>query len=177
MRLHFLAIPVFDPAEGESELNRFLSTHRIIALDRQLVSDGPRNAWAVCISYVPGGAPSTADPVPAAIPERKPSDPRRIDYRDTLPPAEFQVFAKLRALRKTLSDRDGVPPYALFTNDQLAQMVKRRVRTLAELGDLDGIGPARLKKYGQAFLAVLNEPDTTPSADPPDVAPASASPA
>lgn len=172
MRLHFIPIPVFDGAEAESELNRFLATHRIVALDRQLVTDGPRSAWAVCASYVYGAAPSDASQHSTSAPEQKPNDPRRIDYRDTLPPAEFQVFAKLRALRKTLSDRDGVPSYALFTNDQLAQMVKRRVRTLTELGEIDGIGPARLSKYGQAFLSVLHEADTDElkPADPPAAA-------
>ena len=39
------------------------------------------------------------------------------------------MFAKLRALRKTLADREGVPAYALFTNEQLADMVRRRITT------------------------------------------------
>ena len=43
------------------------------------------------------------------------------------PRAEFTVFAKLRSVRKLLADRQGVPAYALFTNEQLAAMVQRRV--------------------------------------------------
>lgn len=83
MRLHFLAIPVFDPAEGESELNRFLSTHRIIALDRQLVSDGPRNHnLGFRLAREQEGRrslppdPTSAASVPA-MGWRKPSGPRR----------------------------------------------------------------------------------------------------
>lgn len=83
MRLHFLAIPVFDPAEGESELNRFLSTHRILALDRQLVSDGPRNDnLGFRLAREQEGRRSLPlDPTVAAsgpaMGRRKPSGPRR----------------------------------------------------------------------------------------------------
>jgi superfamily II DNA helicase RecQ len=78
-----------------------------------------------------------------------------VDYREVLSAAEFQVYAHLRALRKTLADRDGVPAYALFTNDQLAAMVRQRVDSAAALGRIDGVGPARVEKYGATFLDAL----------------------
>lgn len=65
------------------------------------------------------------------------------------------VFAKLRALRKTLAEQEGVPAYAVFTNEQLAEMVQRRVVTATGLRDIPGIGEARADKHGAAFLAVL----------------------
>lgn len=154
MRLHFVPVPVHDGGEAEAELNQFLATHRILAVDRQLIADGPRSTWAVCITYAPGTAKDAALLAPATGDKRR-TDPRRVDYRDELPSDEFQVFAKLRELRKKLSERDGVPPYALFTNEQLAEMVRRKVRTLTELSQIDGIGPARQEKYGRAFLDLL----------------------
>ena len=45
--------------------------------------------------------------------------------------------------------------YALFTNEQLAAMVQSRVTTAAALEKIDGVGPARVEKYGAAMLAVL----------------------
>lgn len=174
MRLHFVSVPVYDSAEAEAELNQFLATHRVIAMDRQLVPDGPRSTWAVCVSYVT--QPSGEAPFPSPVlgsSSKRPSDPRRVDYREVLPPAEFQVFAKLRELRKTQAEREGVPPYALFTNEQLAEMVRRRARSLADLEQIDGIGPARLQKYGRTFLQVLvstdnpdSKTDETASASP-----------
>ncbi len=79
----------------------------------------------------------------------------KIDYREVLSEPDFALFAKLRAVRKTLADKDGVPAYALFTNEQLAEMVQRRVRTAGALREIEGVGEARVEKYGQDFLAIL----------------------
>ena len=81
----------------------------------------------------------------------------KIDYREVLSEADFAVFAKLRALRKTLADAEGVPAYALFSNEQLAEMAQRRVRTASALREIAGVGEARLEKYGADFLSILQE--------------------
>jgi superfamily II DNA helicase RecQ len=148
MKLHFATVPVFSGGEAaEDDLNAFLVSHRVISVDRQLIADGPRSAWTVCVTYVEGsGAGGSA----AALAKKG-----RVDYREVLPPEMFQVFVRLRELRKKLADRDGVPPYALFNNEQLAEMVRRQVSSLTALGAIDGVGPARLEKYGAAFLEVL----------------------
>ena len=119
--------------------------------------DGPNSTWAVCVSFDRYGA------------QRPPAGKRaRVDYRDVLDEPEFAVFARLRALRKELAEGEGVPPYALFTNEQLAEMVQRRVVSVAALKEIAGIGEARVEKYGEAFLAVLKEaalPAAAASAD------------
>ena len=117
MLLRFFTVPIHDGDEAAEELNRFLGAHRIVAIDRQFVQDGPNSAWALCVTYVQAS-------------NRPPSAKRgKIDYREVLSEPDFAVFAQLRALRKTLADKEGVPAYALFTNEQLAEMVQRRVRT------------------------------------------------
>jgi superfamily II DNA helicase RecQ len=155
MRLHFITVPIHGSADAEAELNQFLAAHRVIAVDRQLVADGQRSAWAICVTYVD---------TPAAGATLDASKKSRVDYRDLLPGPEFQVFARLRDLRKQLADKEGVPPYALFTNEQLADMVRRPVRSLADLARLDGVGPARLEKYGRAFLDLLLSAPAAPAA-------------
>ncbi|QLH37826.1 MAG: HRDC domain-containing protein [Defluviicoccus sp.] len=52
-----------------------------------------------------------------------------------------------------------MPIYAVFTNEQLAEIARRRVDTLTALGAIDGIGPARLERYGAAVLSIV---ETTP---------------
>ena len=84
-----------------------------------------------------------------------------------LPAAEFLVFAKLRDLRKQIADRDGVPPYAVFTNEQLADMVRNKARSAADLGRIEGIGPARIEKYAARVLEILC---AAPPATPPQPA-------
>ena len=141
--MRFFNVPVSGGDEAVEEVNRFLGAHRIVAIDRQFVHDGANSAWALCITYVQ--------------PANRPPPGRRgkIDYRDVLSEPDFAMFAKLRALRKTLADQEGVPAYALFTNEQLAEMVRRRVRTTSALREIDGVGEARVEKHGKNFLAVL----------------------
>jgi superfamily II DNA helicase RecQ len=149
MRLHFVTVPIHDGAAAENDLNQFLGSRRVVSVDRHLVPDGTRSAWAICVTYLDGG------PSAGAGGSADPSSKKRLDYREVLPPAEYLVFAKLRDLRKQLAERDGVPPYAVFTNEQLADMVRLRARSAAELARIEGIGPARIEKYSVSFLEIL----------------------
>lgn len=53
--------------------------------------------------------------------------PRRTDYREILSPSEFALFAKLRELRKWLAAQEGVPVYAVLTNEQMAALGRANV--------------------------------------------------
>ena len=146
MKFHFITVPIPGSDAAEEELNRFLASHRVLAVDRQLVADGPRSAWAICVSYTEASGPAVTEGL---------GKKGRLDYREILTPEDFQVFARLRDLRKQLAERDAVPPYAVFTNEQLADMVRERVCTAAELARIEGVGPSRIEKYGEAALAIL----------------------
>jgi superfamily II DNA helicase RecQ len=146
MKYKFFIVPVIGGEEAEAELNKFLIENKIAALERKFVEDGAGSLWALCVSYIENAAlkPSTT--------QKKPN----VDYREVLSEEDFAVFARLRSLRKELAERDGVPPYAVFTNEQLAGLVQRRVRTKAAMGEIAGIGDARIEKYAARFLAVLS---------------------
>lgn len=148
----FFHVMTLYPEFGETELNRFIAAHSVLEISRQLVVDGQQSHWAFAVQY---DAPSEAQP-------RKPAV-GKVDYRELLSEADFVLFDRLRALRKRLSDEQGVPPYALFNNDQLCQMVQRRTRSLADLQAIPGIGAARVEKYGAAFLAALSGAPNTPA--------------
>ena len=70
---------------------------------------------------------------------------------------DFVVFARLREVRKAIAEEKGYPPYAIFTNEQLAQMVQTRCRSLADLQKISGIGASKLKSYGAAFISALTQ--------------------
>ena len=93
----------------------------------------------------------------------------KIDYREVLNEQDFAVFARLRTLRKELADGEGIPAYAVFTNEQLAEIVQRRVQSAAALREIAGVGEA-LSKYGEAFLRLLREAFATAGATPPEPA-------
>jgi ATP-dependent DNA helicase RecQ len=75
----------------------------------------------------------------------------------TGPPRDVDeaLFQRLRSLRKEIADREDVPAYIVFSDRVLRDMAARRPATLAALLDVPGVGPAKLERYGRAFLGVL----------------------
>jgi len=145
MQLKFFTIPIIGGESAADELNRFLAAHRIVDLDRQLVQAGRASAWAVCVSFEAAGQ-GRAEPA---------GKRGKVDYREVLSQADFDVYARLRTLREEMADSEGVPAYALFTNEQMAEMVTRRVTSATALREIPGIGEARVERYGEAFLRLL----------------------
>ncbi len=150
MRMHFATIPVLDSGPAQAELNRFLASHRVLTVERHLVASEHGAVWAVCVSYTEGRAEPSGTKPPSG--KKKP-----VDYRELLSEDDFRVFAQLRALRKTEAQREGIPAYAIFTNEQLAAIVRGRVRSVAALAKIEGVGKSRVEKYGPKFLAALRE--------------------
>jgi len=72
-------------------------------------------------------------------------------------PAEQARFDRLRDLRKSLADRQGVPAYIVFSDKVLWEMAGQRPSSENELLGVSGVGPAKLAKYGRDFLDVLAE--------------------
>lgn len=63
----------------------------------------------------------------------------------------------LRACRKELAEQKGVPPYVIFHDTTLFDMLERRPKTLEELAEVNGVGAAKLEKYGELFLQAIRE--------------------
>ncbi|TVM00145.1 MAG: DNA helicase RecQ [Candidatus Brocadia sp. WS118] len=62
------------------------------------------------------------------------------------------LFDRLRALRKTLADQEGVPPYIIFHDTSLKEMTAYYPQSLLDLRKISGIGDRKLMKYGKIFL-------------------------
>ena len=67
------------------------------------------------------------------------------------------LFERLRALRKSLADEHGLPPYVVFHDATLREMAERRPLTLNQFAELPGVGQAKLARYGDQFIAVVRE--------------------
>lgn len=61
----------------------------------------------------------------------------------------------LRAKRKELADEQGVPPFVIFHDTTLMEILERRPTNLEEMSEVSGVGSAKLERYGATFLAVL----------------------
>ena len=148
MAYRFFTVPIRSPAEGETQLNAFLGSHRVLSIDCKWVESGTESLWCSCVDYIEASGVVGRD--------RKSS---KKDYKELLSPQDFAVYVRLRDLRKTISQEEAIPVYTIFTNDQLAAMVEKRVRSLGELKAIDGVGESRIAKYGERFLEVLNQAD------------------
>jgi superfamily II DNA helicase RecQ len=152
MQLRFFTLPVYCDEAVVEELNRFLTGNRILSIDRHFMQDGENSAWSICVCFESGGASR-----PQGGGEQVKRIASKVDYREVFNEQDFSVYAQLRALRKELAEREGVPAYALFTNEQMAEMIRRRVTSAMAMREIQGVGDERVKKYAEAFLRVLRE--------------------
>ncbi|HEX3090437.1 MAG TPA: HRDC domain-containing protein, partial [Ilumatobacteraceae bacterium] len=70
-----------------------------------------------------------------------------------LSPEETSLFEELRAVRRHLAA--GKPAYTVLSDQALHEIARQRPTTLAALGNIKGMGPVKLERYGDALLAVV----------------------
>lgn len=151
MPFEFIQIPANGQGSAKEELNKLLRGGRIASVRKEFVAHGEDSFWAFCVEYLDGAVGTDRSRGGSGAGTAK------VDYKEILNEADFSQFAKLRDLRKAFSEKEAIPAYSIFTNEQLAAMVTGKINTLAGLGCIPGIGTARLEKYGKAFLELLAE--------------------
>ena len=147
MALRFFVVPAMNSAIAEQDLNGFLASHKVVSIERKLIDQGVNSFWAICVDYL--------DHTPNDGISRSNVARNRVDYKAILPQEEFAVYSQLREMRKELAQTEAVPVYALFTNEQLAQMVQRRCRSKSDLAQIEGIGESKIEKYADGLLPLL----------------------
>ncbi|PIV47930.1 MAG: DNA helicase RecQ, partial [Gallionellaceae bacterium CG02_land_8_20_14_3_00_60_115] len=70
---------------------------------------------------------------------------------------EDPLWQALKAKRSELAREQGVPPYVIFHDSTLLEMLDRKPQTLTEMGQISGLGQSKLSKYGDDFLRVLED--------------------
>ncbi|KUJ79167.1 DNA helicase RecQ [Microbulbifer flavimaris] len=98
-----------------------------------------------------------------------PSRSRQTESRTTnsaadIDPADAPLWEALRACRKRLADEKGVPPYVVFHDATLREMLAVRPQTPEALLSISGIGDSKLQRFGDDFLAVLRDFSREPTA-------------
>lgn len=146
MQVKVFTVPVGDGGQAEAEMNAFLRSHRVLAVAKEFVNDGPSSFWTFCAEYLEG-EPAGRNRMGARGP--------KVDYREVLKPEEFAVFCRLREWRKKAAEKEGVPVYSVLTNEQLAEIVRGKVGSKADMKAIPGVGDARIEKYAEELLSEL----------------------
>ncbi|HTK48076.1 MAG TPA: ATP-dependent DNA helicase RecQ [Gemmatimonadaceae bacterium] len=79
-------------------------------------------------------------------------------------PADARLLERLRALRSSIAREDHVPAYVVFPDRTLLEIAVRRPKSPYALGEIRGVGPAKIDKYGERFLALVRTSDETEAA-------------
>lgn len=86
--------------------------------------------------------------------ERKAAVPKE---KEAVAPVDSELLDSLKALRKKLADREGVPAYIIFTDASLRDMCRKLPKDEDEFLGISGVGRKKCELYGKAFLEVINE--------------------
>lgn len=66
-----------------------------------------------------------------------------------------ELFRQLSALRKQLANEQRVPPYVIFNDKSLKEMVEKLPEDLTSFSSISGVGKSKLEKYGSIFLDTI----------------------
>lgn len=80
---------------------------------------------------------------------------------------ERPLWEALRTLRRKLAEEHSVPPYVIFPDATLLEMLRSQPQSLADMARVSGVGARKLERYGQAFLDVLTDSPEAPATPPP----------
>lgn len=121
-------------------------------------------------AVVPAEARQAASEIPRrdAISQRSrfPRNGDRPDPTAGLSEPERTLFNTLREWRSRKAHEEGVPPYLIFSNRELLEIVRVRPESPTALGNLHGIGRGKVQRYGAEVLPLVrpSEPATSEAA-------------
>ncbi|TIX01571.1 MAG: ATP-dependent DNA helicase RecQ, partial [Mesorhizobium sp.] len=75
---------------------------------------------------------------------------------------DASLLAALKSLRLRLTKERQVPAYVVFSDRTLIDMAERRPHDLDAFAEVNGVGAAKLKEFGQVFLSAIAAHQATP---------------
>lgn len=152
----------------DTPLREFIKDKEVISVRDHFFVRNEQPYLAVLVNY-------TLKPMATEAAASKPGQElKRRDetWRQYVADADIPIFNALRDWRLARCKQDGLPPYVICTNRQLAAIVAARPQSLGQLGEIEGFGQAKLERYGADVLAVLaHEQKERPLPVPEETAP------
>jgi len=79
-----------------------------------------------------------------------------------------QLWEALRQCRRKLAEQQSIPPYMVFHDATLMEILAQRPTTRQQLAMISGVGEQKLANYADAFLQVVQQHDADKAAAPQD---------
>ncbi|OXS62088.1 RecQ-like ATP-dependent DNA helicase [Bacillus sp. V-88] len=71
-------------------------------------------------------------------------------------PKEDGLFQTLRALRKSIAESEGVPPFVIFSDKALQDMCVKLPKSSEEFLQVSGVGESKKDRYGEMFIEEIS---------------------
>jgi superfamily II DNA helicase RecQ len=146
-----ITIPFQDSLQGfdDEKLSSFISTRRVLSLrEFFFLKDGcPYLTFVICYESDFNQKQN--------IEQNKSFQKSDESWKNLLSDKDLPLFSILRDWRKTQAEKEGVPPYIVFTNRELAMLVNKKPQSKSQLGEIEGIGAKKIEKYGEHLLSML----------------------
>jgi len=151
MKLKIFTLP-FDPSINgfnDAVIEKFAPGKELISVSDHFFIHENRPYLSVIVTYR------------EIAPDEARHTQRRNDPRTELDENERVLFDALRKWRSEKAKAEGVPPYLICNNRQLAKIVKLRPKSKAALTMVNGIGETKAEHYGDEIISTMNRNPNT----------------
>ena len=91
------------------------------------------------------------------VTRRQEERPAHLRTQLTESPDTAPLFELLRQKRRELADKQGVPPFMVFSDKTLHDMAQVKPQTSRDFLEVNGVGQQKLARYGQLMMDVIGE--------------------
>jgi ATP-dependent DNA helicase RecQ len=72
-----------------------------------------------------------------------------------IPATDEPLWQALRDTRTRIAREQGVPPYVIFHDTTLLELLGKKPRNREEMSEITGVGAAKLERYGRKFIEII----------------------
>ena len=88
-------------------------------------------------------------------PEKTAKTKKKAKSVETLTSSGYKLFERLKKLRLEIAREESMPPYIVFSDKTLIDMVAKKPSSKPEMLDVSGVGENKFAKYGERFLEAI----------------------
>lgn len=122
---------------NSNELDDFCSNKRIVSQQSHFFMKNNKPYWTISVVYE----------------QLVHHDKKELYLNDT----EKELLARLKIWRKNKAQQFGLPVYLVATNNQLSDIILRKITTKARLSDIKGYGKIKVEKYGKDIIEITTK--------------------
>lgn len=82
---------------------------------------------------------------------------KKVKKKTEISSFDKNLFEKLRVIRKSLADKENLPPYIIFSDASLQQMAHFYPTNSEQFSKISGVGEMKLKQYGEIFVSIIKD--------------------